>query len=62
MFKTKPTQKKNRKSNKSKPKPQKIVFGLDVFRSFFYSTAWFGLVCSLDFTNQTKPQYKKNTN
>ena len=29
---------------------------------FFYSTAWFGSVCGFDFTNQTKPQYKKNPN
>jgi len=27
----------------------------------FY-TVWFGSVSDFDFTNQTKPQYKKNTN
>jgi len=32
---------------------------LDVFGSFFYSTAWFGLVCGFYFINQTKPQHKK---
>ena len=26
-----------------------------VFRSFFYSIVWFGLVCSFDFTDRTKP-------
>jgi len=47
--------KENLKSNQSKPKPQKTAFGLNVFRSFFYSTAWFGSICGFGFTNQTKP-------
>jgi len=55
VFKTEPIQKKNRKPNQSKLKPQKTAFGLDVFRSFFYSTVWFGSVCGFDFTNRTKP-------
>jgi len=57
VFKTVPIQEKNHK-----PKPQRTAFDSDVFGSFFYSTAWFGLVCGFDFTNQTKPQYRKNIN
>jgi len=52
----------NRINPKEKPQIEpiqietaKIAFGLDVFRSFFYSTAWFGSVCGFDFTNRTKP-------
>jgi len=56
VFKTKPIQKKNRKPNQSKPKPQKTAFGSDVFKSFFYSTAWFSPVSGFDYQpNQTKP-------
>jgi len=42
-------------SNQNRKKPQKTAFSLDVFRSFSYSTAWFGSVCGFYFTNQTKP-------
>lgn len=59
MLKIQPIQNKNRKLNQSKLKSQKIAYGLDVFRSFFYSTVWFGLVRGFDFPNLTKPRYKK---
>ena len=62
VFKTEPIQQKNCKPNQPKLKLQKIAFGLDVFESLFYSTAWFGSVCGFYFTNKTKPQHKKNVN
>jgi len=30
-----------------------MAFGLNIFRSFCYSTAWFNSVCRFDFVNQT---------
>jgi len=52
---TNPIEEKNHKPNKCKPKPQKNAFGSDVFRSFSYLTAWFGLVRGFYFTNRTRP-------
>ena len=47
LFKTEQIQKKNCKSNQSKLKSQKSVFGSNVFRSFFtqpHSLFWFAVL------------------
>jgi len=44
--------------NRNRKKPHMVWMYSD---NFFTQPTWFGSVCGFDFTNQTKPQYKKNT-
>ena len=57
VFKTEPTQWKNRKSNQSKPKLQKTALGSDEFGWLLHWTVRFGSVSvsGLHLSNRTKP-------